>query len=171
MEEGWVAWPGPALADFMKQFVVHNRMLSGGFVIEGRLVTLADISCPVLFVVGEVDEIAPPRAVRPIVRAAPRADVYEVALRAGHFGLATTTWPTVARWARWDGNGDPPEGVHARRPIGRTAPRGSAPASASGSSSRRARGPASLAAWPRPRRAPSAPSASSRARRRASCPG
>ena len=25
--DGWVAWPGPALADFMRQFVVHNRML------------------------------------------------------------------------------------------------------------------------------------------------
>jgi putative long chain acyl-CoA synthase len=29
--EGWVAWPGPALLDFMEQFVAHNRMVSGGF--------------------------------------------------------------------------------------------------------------------------------------------
>ncbi len=64
--DGFVAWPGPALADFMRQFVAHNRMLRGGFVIEDRLVTLADISCPVLTFVGEVDEIAPPGSVRPI---------------------------------------------------------------------------------------------------------
>jgi putative long chain acyl-CoA synthase len=117
--EGFVAWPGPALADFMHQFVVHNRMLSGGFVIEDRLVTLADITCPILYFVGEVDEIAPAPGVRAIARAAPRADVYEAALRAGHFGLVVgssanrTTWPVVADWAHWrEGErGEMPEAV------------------------------------------------------------
>jgi putative long chain acyl-CoA synthase len=116
--EGWVAWPGPALADFMRHFVAHNRMLAGGFVIEDRLVTLADIECPVLSFVGEVDEIAPAGGVRAIERAAPGAEVYEVALHAGHFGLvvgssaARTTWPTVAGWARWRaGEGELPASV------------------------------------------------------------
>jgi putative long chain acyl-CoA synthase len=120
--EGWVAYPGPALADLVQEFVRHNRMLSGGFEIEGRLVTLADIACPVLTFVGEVDEIAPAPAVRAIRRAAPRAELHEASMRAGHFGLvvgsaATTfTWPTVAAWARWrDGEegAEPPEGVRA----------------------------------------------------------
>ena len=116
--DGWVAWPGPALADFMRQFVAHNRMLEGGFVIEDRLVTLADIACPILIVVGEVDEIAPPRAVRAISRAAPRAEIYECTLRAGHFGLVvgsssiTTTWPSVAGWTRWtDDDAELPETI------------------------------------------------------------
>ncbi len=115
---GWVAWPGPALADFMRQFVAHNRMLDGGFVIDERLVTLADIQCPILIVVGEVDEIAPAAAVRPIVHAAPRAEVHELSLRAGHFGLVVgstsneRTWPTVAGWTRWiDEQADLPEDV------------------------------------------------------------
>ena len=104
---GWVAWPGPALADFLRQFIAHNRMLEGGFVIEDRLVTLADITCPILTFVGEVDEIAPAPAVRAINRAAPRADIYEASLRAGHFGLVVgstarrATWPIVAQWAHW----------------------------------------------------------------------
>jgi putative long chain acyl-CoA synthase len=107
MGEGWVAWPGPAVADFMRQFIAHNRMLQGGFVIEDRTVTLADIVRPVMTVVGTVDEIAPAPAVRAIVRAAPRADVYEMSLPAGHFGLVVgsaataTTWPAVAGWVRW----------------------------------------------------------------------
>ena len=63
--------PGPALADFLRQFVAHNRMLEGGFVIEDRLVTLADIECPILSVVGTVDEIAPAAGVRAIRQAAP----------------------------------------------------------------------------------------------------
>ena len=118
--EGFVAWSGPAIAELMRGFVVHNRMLQGGFVIDERLVTLADITCPCLCFVGEVDEIAPPRSVRAIIRAAPRAEAYEKALRAGHFGLvvgstaARETWPSVAQWAAWrDGGseGAAPEGV------------------------------------------------------------
>ena len=64
--DGWVAWPGPAMADFLRQFIAHNRMLEGGFVIEDRLVTLADISRPILAVVGTVDQIAPAAGVRAI---------------------------------------------------------------------------------------------------------
>jgi putative long chain acyl-CoA synthase len=117
-DTGWVAWPGPALADFLRQFIAHNRMLEGGFVIEDRLVTLADIACPILSVVGSVDEIAPAPGVRAIRQAAPRADVYELLLQAGHFGLVvgsksnTITWPTVAQWMRWRaGEGELPSGL------------------------------------------------------------
>ena len=116
--DGWVAWPGPAMADFLRQFVAHNRMLQGGFVIEDRLLTLADIETPILSVVGTVDEIAPAAGVRAIRLAAPQAEVYELALRAGHFGLVvgsaanTTTWPAVAQWARWRaGDGELPDSV------------------------------------------------------------
>jgi putative long chain acyl-CoA synthase len=116
--DGWVAWPGPAMADFLRQFIAHNRMLQGGFEIDGRLLTLADIRAPILSVVGTVDEIAPPAGVRAIRLAAPRAEVYELALRAGHFGLVVgsisnaVTWPTVAEWTRWrDGEAEMPEGV------------------------------------------------------------
>ncbi|MGI8559250.1 MAG: AMP-binding protein [Solirubrobacteraceae bacterium] len=117
--EGWVAWPGPAMVDLIQQFVAQNRMLSGGFVIEDELVTLADITCPLLCFVGEVDEIAPPATVRAVRRAAPRAEVFESSLRAGHFGLvvgsvaARETWPRVAAWTSWrEGGGDRPEGTH-----------------------------------------------------------
>ncbi|WP_083410711.1 acyl-CoA synthetase [Mycolicibacterium rutilum] len=117
--EGWIAWSGPAIAELLKQFIAHNRMMSGGFSIHGDLVTLSDIDCPVLAVIGEVDDIGQPASVRGIKRAAPRADVYEFLIRAGHFGLvvgskaASQTWPTVAQWVRWlDGTGDLPDGVN-----------------------------------------------------------
>jgi putative long chain acyl-CoA synthase len=116
--DGWVAWPGPALAEFLRQFIAHNRMLEGGFVIDDRLVTLADIETPILSVVGSVDEIAPAAGVRAIRQAAPRAEVYELNLRAGHFGLvvgsasSAITWPTVSAWVKWrSGQGELPEGV------------------------------------------------------------
>ena len=105
--EGWIAWSGPAVQELLKQFISHNRMMTGGFAINGQLVTLTDITCPVLAFVGEVDDIGQPASVRGIKRAAPAADVYETTLRAGHFGLvvgtkaAEITWPTVADWVLW----------------------------------------------------------------------
>ncbi|HEY5114330.1 MAG TPA: acyl-CoA synthetase [Nakamurella sp.] len=111
--EGWIAWSGPAVAELLKQFIAHNRMMTGGFAINGQLVTLSDITCPVLAFVGEVDDIGQPASVRGIKRAAPSAEVYEVMIRAGHFGLvvgskaATTTWPTVADWILWLSGEDP----------------------------------------------------------------
>ena len=46
--EGWIAWSGPAISEQLKQFIAHNRMMTGGFSIHGDLVTLSDIDCPVL---------------------------------------------------------------------------------------------------------------------------
>jgi putative long chain acyl-CoA synthase len=106
-QTGWTAYSGPAIAELLEQFVTHNRMLEGGFVIDERLVTLADIDLPVLTFVGATDTIGHPDAVRAIRRAAPRAHVYEVTLPTGHFGLVVgssaskTTWPTVADWVAW----------------------------------------------------------------------
>jgi len=105
--DGFVAYSGPAIAELLKQFIAHNRMMTGGFVIDGRLVSLAEITCPVLSFIGEVDDIGQPVAVRGIVRAAPHADVYERTMTAGHFGLvvgstaAHNTWPDTAAWMHW----------------------------------------------------------------------
>ncbi len=122
--EGFVAWPGPALKKFIDEFVVHNRMLSGGFVVDGRTVTLADITCPVMFFVGERDSIANESAIRAIRGAAPNAELFEVSMRAGHFGLVvgkqamSVTWPTVASWVRWrEGLGPEPALLQAPAPL------------------------------------------------------
>ena len=115
--EGFVAWPGPAFRKFVDELIVGNRMLSGGFVIDGHSVTLADIACPILYFVGNRDEMGRPPAVRGIRKATPKVDVmYEVPLKAGHFGLVVgstalaVTWPSVIDWMRWrEGDGAPPQ--------------------------------------------------------------
>jgi putative long chain acyl-CoA synthase len=116
--EGWIAWSGPAISELLKQFIAHNRMMTGGFAINGQMVTLTDITCPVLAFVGEVDDIGQPASVRGIRRAAPNAEVYEYLIRTGHFGLvvgsraARESWPTVAQWVRWvSTGGDKPDTI------------------------------------------------------------
>jgi len=105
--EGFVYWPGPALRTFYEEFVLDNRLSQGGFVVDGRSLTLADITCPILFFIGERDEFARGPSVRAIREAAPLATSYEQTLRTGHFGLVVGsvamkhTWPTVAQWMQW----------------------------------------------------------------------
>nr|WP_245677645.1 AMP-binding protein [Nocardia acidivorans] len=105
--DGWLGYPGPALTDLLRQFIKHNRMMLGGFVIRDQPISLADLKCPILAFVGEVDDIGQPAAVRGIVRAAPNAEVYEASVVAGHFGLVSGstatkhTWPVVRDWVNW----------------------------------------------------------------------
>jgi putative long chain acyl-CoA synthase len=132
--EGFVAWPGPALRSFFEQFVVENRLSQGGFVIDGRTLTLADIRCPILYFVGERDEFARAPSVHSIREAAPLAEAYDTSLRTGHFGLVVGslamkhTWPTVIEWLRWhEQKGLRPAGLrsaedHARQRAGSERP-------------------------------------------------
>jgi putative long chain acyl-CoA synthase len=106
--EGFVAWPGPAFRKFVDELIVGNRMASGGFIIDGHTVTLADLTCPILYFVGSRDEMGRPPAVRGIRRAAPKvATMYEIGVKAGHFGLVVgstalgVTWPSVVSWMAW----------------------------------------------------------------------
>ncbi|MGQ0626285.1 MAG: AMP-binding protein [Sporichthyaceae bacterium] len=128
---GYVAYPGPAIAEFLTQFLAANRMLAGGLVIADVPVTLADITCPILAAVGGRDSIAPPASVRAILRAAPRAEVDELVLDTGHFGMVVgsgasqQTWPVVADWVSWrSGLGHRPSAVRpaVEPPGGSTAP-------------------------------------------------
>ncbi len=121
--EGFVAWPGPAFRAFVDQFIVHNRMVSGGFVLSGRSVTLADITCPILAFYGGHDDMARPATVRAITRAAPEAEIHFAEVPAGHFGIVvgsrarTITWPTVAGWVHYrEGNGPLPALLAAPKP-------------------------------------------------------
>lgn len=105
--EGFVYWPGPALRTFFDEFVVENRLSQGGFVVDGRSLSLADITCPILYFHGERDAFARPSSVVAIREAAPLAPSYGHSLRTGHFGLVVGTvamkhtWPLTVQWIKW----------------------------------------------------------------------
>lgn len=106
--DGWITFPGPAIAEVMES-MTNDRFVRGGLVFDGRAVTMADITCPVLIFTGQYDAFAPPRAVRDVVKGLPHTEVWECTLPTGHFGLGVgsranrETWPTVAEWVEWIG--------------------------------------------------------------------
>ena len=105
--EGFIAWPGPALRTFVDDFIVHNRMMSGGFVIAGQTVSLSDLTVPILYFRGQRDDFARPRSVSAIERVVPHDEVYGMTIDAGHLGLVVGTrareevWPMVDEWLRY----------------------------------------------------------------------
>ncbi len=116
--EGFVAWPGPALHQFLRQMLVGNRLVAGGCVIEGRAISLVEITCPILAVIGSHDEIARAAAVRGIADAVPNAELYELPVIGGHMAIVVgsralkNTWPTVSQWVSWrEGKGEQPETI------------------------------------------------------------
>ncbi|MGK5091415.1 alpha/beta fold hydrolase [Deltaproteobacteria bacterium TL4] len=120
--EGFVSWPGPALHEFVREMVINNRMLSGGIVIKGKTISLSEITCPVLYFVGSRDDFGRPPSVRAIRNAAVNADIHEVELHAGHFGLVVgskslrITWPSVVTWMGWvSGKGELPDSAPEKR--------------------------------------------------------
>lgn len=111
--DGFVAWPGPALKQFVDEVVSNNRMAHGGLVVEGRAVSLTDLRCPILYFVGTRDDLARPAAVRTIRDWATHAPCFEREIAAGHFGLVVGTkamrfvWPTVLAWLEWSEHAGP----------------------------------------------------------------
>lgn len=111
--DGWTSYPGPSIAEFTDQIVMHNRMWTGGLVLEDRTVTLADLTVPIMTFVGTKDTLGVPESVRAIRQVVPDADVYEVTMRTGHFGLVVgltasdISWPAVSAWVEWRTNGTP----------------------------------------------------------------
>ena len=117
--EGFVAWPGPALNEFLKQMLLGNRLVSGGCIIEGRAITLTEITCPILSVIGSNDEIARADSVRGIADAVPNAELFELPVQGGHMGIVVgsgamkNTWPSISQWVQWhEGKTGQPETIY-----------------------------------------------------------
>ena len=114
---GFVGFPGPALDDVI-DLVVENRLARGGFVIDGKAVSLVDIRCPILYFIGTRDALVGPSLVSAVAQAAPDAPCFESRVEAGHFGVvvghksAEATWPRIGQWVNWlDSGGDLPADI------------------------------------------------------------
>ncbi len=117
--EGFVAWPGPALYEFLQQLLMGNRLVSGGCIIEDRAISLTAITCPILVVIGSNDEIARAGSVRGVAEAVSNAELFELSVKGGHMGIVVgsgamkNTWPAIDQWVQWrEGKTDQPEPIY-----------------------------------------------------------
>jgi len=105
--EGWIAWSGPAISELLKQFIAHNRMMTGGFAVNGQMVTLTDITCRCWPSSARWTTSASRRPCAASGGRHPNAEVYEAGSGRAIFGLvvgskaAQQGWPTVAAWVEW----------------------------------------------------------------------
>jgi poly[(R)-3-hydroxyalkanoate] polymerase subunit PhaC len=84
----------------------ENRLCQNRLEVGGRKVDVAAISCPVLNVIGQYDDVVPPAASRPFLDGVGSSDKRNLEFPNGHMGLAVSgaaqakLWPEVGRWLK-----------------------------------------------------------------------
>ncbi|WP_246142455.1 alpha/beta fold hydrolase [Nocardioides rubriscoriae] len=122
--DGMIAYPGRTFGQLYHRFVKGNGLVTGTFDLgdvtgepeaEGRTVSFADITVPVLVFGGSTDGIAPVasvKAVVPLLTGSPEVR-FEI-VPGGHLGMLTgraarsTTWTVMDEWIdQWSTDTDP----------------------------------------------------------------
>jgi poly[(R)-3-hydroxyalkanoate] polymerase subunit PhaC len=99
-----IPFPGALARQLVDELVRHNRLMSGGIMLGGRPVRLGAVTCPLLNVMAENDDVVPVAAAEPAGRLVGSADVDEVRVPAGHVALVTgrlgrsVTIPGIIDW-------------------------------------------------------------------------
>ena len=78
---------GEVFRKFIKDFYQGNRLVNGGLTIDGREVSLRNITMPVLNIFAEQDHLVPPSASRPLKGLVGTRDYTEIAFPGGHIGI------------------------------------------------------------------------------------
>lgn len=78
---------GEVFRKFIKDFYQGNRLVKGGLVIDGRDVSLRNVTMPVLNIFAEQDHLVPPSASRPLKGLVGTRDYTEIAFQGGHIGI------------------------------------------------------------------------------------
>lgn len=106
--EGFIPYPGTAFQQFVKDFIIEDKMRKKRLYIGGKLVDLERIKCPLLVFSGTRDKVAPFPSVSAIVElvGSRRKKLIEVPL--GHIGIIAgreapeLVWKPLANWlSKW----------------------------------------------------------------------
>lgn len=105
---GWtndhISFPGKAFRQFATDYVSGGAPLDGTAPVGDHIVSLSNVRCPVLSVVGSRDTLVPEDASKPLGDLLPNADFTTLVLPAGHAGLfvgrqaRTRCVPAIIQW-------------------------------------------------------------------------
>ncbi len=101
-----VPLPGAFAQEFIARTYQDDALMTGGWMLAGEAVDLAQIRCPVLTVAAERDFIAPAAAVLPLADRVSSDDITAEVLPTGHIGIVVGSYgprcfyPYLDRWFR-----------------------------------------------------------------------
>lgn len=120
-----IAYPGRTFGQLYHRFVKGNALVTGSIELDGRTISVGNITAPVLVFGGSTDGIAPIPAVKAVVPLLTKAkDVRFEIVPGGHLGMLTgrsarnSTWRVLDEWiAQWssDAEGVPTPAATVRR--------------------------------------------------------
>jgi polyhydroxyalkanoate synthase subunit PhaC len=99
-----VPMTGAIFREVTEQLFRHNRLLRSEFRVGGARVDLSKINCPLLNVIGQQDDVVPPRSSIALSEAVGSRDWSTWNYPAGHVGTVVSSgahrklWPQVGRW-------------------------------------------------------------------------
>jgi len=95
---------GETFREFVKMLYQRNELVKGAFRLGGKPVLLEKITCPVLTLVADHDDLVPPNSTLALHQHVGSKDVENMSIDAGHIGLAVSSkahrqlWPKAAMW-------------------------------------------------------------------------
>jgi polyhydroxyalkanoate synthase len=99
-----VPMTGTIFREVTEQLFRYNLLMRSEFRVGGARVDLKKITCPVLNVIGELDDVVPPRSSMALGQALASRDWSNLTYPAGHVGTAVSAgaqrklWPQVGQW-------------------------------------------------------------------------
>lgn len=97
---------GETFREFVKCFYQRNQLVKSRFRLDGHLIDLEDIQCPLLLLTADSDHLVPPGSTLALKERVGSKDVQSLTIKAGHIGLAVSKkahgagglWPRAATW-------------------------------------------------------------------------
>ena len=95
---------GETFREFVKCFYQGNQLALGKFRLYGKPVSLGEITCPLLTLVAEADDLVPIESTLAIEDCVSSKETASMSIDAGHIGLAVSSrahrelWPKVTMW-------------------------------------------------------------------------
>ena len=99
-----IPFPGEAYRQFTKELMWENKLMKGQLTLDGRRVDTKAITCPVLHIMAQHDNIAPFDATQPLSTIVGSEDKEDVILKGGHVSLVAgrnawfRLWPKLSEW-------------------------------------------------------------------------
>jgi polyhydroxyalkanoate synthase len=97
---------GQIFRELTRDLLQHNLLAQGRFQVGGQTVDLQRITCPVLNVLGEYDDVVHPQASLPLTDLVGSDDKRDLVFPVGHIGVVVSSsaqkklWPQVGAWLK-----------------------------------------------------------------------